>query len=296
MASLKELRGRITGVKSTRKITNAMKMVAASKLRRAQMQAEAARPYADAMRRMMAELATATRGEDAASLPRLLAGTGKDQTHLVVVLTSDRGLAGGFNANIVRSARQLVDTLVSEGKTVRILPVGRKGADILVRHYPEMITDRLAGSDGKDVGFDKATDIGSRIATMLDAGEIDRCTLVYNRFLNAMTQIPVQAPLVPLSVPENDNAAADADTAQYEFEPDEATLLTQLLPRNLQVQIFSAMLESAAGEQGARMTAMDNASRNASKAIDRLSQKYNRTRQANITNDLIEIISGAEAV
>ena len=296
MASLKELRGRITGVKSTRKITNAMKMVAASKLRRAQMQADAARPYAAAMRRMMAELATATRGEDAASLPRLLAGTGKDQTHLVVVLTSDRGLAGGFNANIVRSARQLVDMLVSEGKTVRILPVGRKGADILVRYYPGMITDRLSGSDGKDVGFDKATDIGSRIAAMLDAGEIDRCTLVYNRFLNAMTQVPVQAPLVPLSVPENDNAAPDADTAQYEFEPDEATLLTQLLPRNLQVQIFSAMLESAAGEQGARMTAMDNASRNASKAIDRLSQKYNRTRQANITNDLIEIISGAEAV
>ncbi|EHH66978.1 F0F1 ATP synthase subunit gamma [Gluconobacter morbifer] len=296
MPSLKELRGRITGVKSTRKITNAMKMVAASKLRRAQSQAEAARPYAEAMRRMMAELASASRGADAAGLPPLLAGTGKDQTHLVVVLTSDRGLAGGFNANVVRSARQLIDRLAADGKTVRILPVGRKGADILVRHYPDMIVDRMAGTEGRDVGFDKASDVGSRIAGMVETGEIDRCTLVYNRFVNAMTQVPVQAGLVPLPIPENDNAADDSDAAQYEFEPDEGTLLTQLLPRNLQVQIFAALLESAAGEQGARMTAMDSASRNASKAIDRLSQKYNRTRQANITNELIEIISGAEAV
>ena len=295
MASLKELRGRITGVKSTRKITNAMKMVAASKLRRAQSQAEAARPYAEAMRRMMAELAAATRGTDAASLPTLLAGTGKDNVHLVVVLTSDRGLAGGFNANVVRSARQLIDSLLAEGKTVRILPVGRKGGDILVRHYPSKIVEQLSGTEGKDVGFDKASAVGAKIITMLEAGGIDRCTLVYNRFVNAMTQIAVQAPLVPLPVAENDNAEA-SDAAQYEFEPDEATLLAQLLPRNLQVQLFSALLESAAGEQGARMTAMDNASRNASKAIDRLSQKYNRTRQANITNELIEIISGAEAV
>jgi len=295
MASLKELRGRITGVKSTRKITNAMKMVAASKLRRAQSQAEAARPYAEAMGRMMAELAAASRGADASSLPTLLGGTGKDQVHLVVVLTSDRGLAGGFNANIVRSARQLIRTLRDEGRTVRLLPVGRKGADILAKEYPDLVVERVAGTEGRDVGFDKAEYVGKKIVAMLEAGEIDRCTLIYNRFVNAMTQVAIQLPLVPLSVAENDNAAP-AEAAQYEFEPDEATLLANLLPRNLQVQIFSALLESAAGEQGARMTAMDNASRNASKAIDRLSQKYNRTRQANITNELIEIISGAEAV
>ena len=295
MPSLKELRGRITGVKSTRKITNAMKMVAASKLRRAQSQAEAARPYAEAMGRMMAELAAASRGADASSLPTLLGGTGKDQVHLVVVLTSDRGLAGGFNANIVRSARQLIRTLRDEGRTVRLLPVGRKGADILAKEYPDLVVERVAGTEGRDVGFDKAEYVGKKIVAMLEAGEIDRCTLIYNRFVNAMTQIAIQLPLVPLSVAENDNAAP-AEAAQYEFEPDEATLLANLLPRNLQVQIFSALLESAAGEQGARMTAMDNASRNASKAIDRLSQKYNRTRQANITNELIEIISGAEAV
>ena len=296
MASLKELRGRITGVKSTRKITNAMKMVAASKLRRAQSQAEAARPYAEAMGRMMAELAAASRGSDASSLPKLLAGTGKDQVHLLVILTSDRGLAGGFNANIVRSARQLIRTLQDEGRTVRLLPVGRKGADILAKEYPDLVVERVAGTEGRDVGFDKAEYVGKKIVSMLEAGEIDRCTLIYNRFVNAMSQIAIQLPLVPLSVAENDNVDTSADAAQYEFEPDEATLLANLLPRNLQVQIFSALLESAAGEQGARMTAMDNASRNASKAIDRLSQKYNRTRQANITNELIEIISGAEAV
>lgn len=296
MPSLKELRGRITGVKSTRKITNAMKMVAASKLRRAQSQAEAARPYAEAMGRMMAELAAASRGSDASSLPKLLGGTGKDQVHLVVILTSDRGLAGGFNANIVRSARQLIRTLQDEGRTVRLLPVGRKGADILAKEYPDLVVERVAGTEGRDVGFDKAEYVGKKIVSMLEAGEIDRCTLIYNRFVNAMSQIAIQLPLVPLSVAENDNVDTSADAAQYEFEPDEATLLANLLPRNLQVQIFSALLESAAGEQGARMTAMDNASRNASKAIDRLSQKYNCTRQANITNELIEIISGAEAV
>ncbi|GBR20267.1 ATP synthase F0F1 subunit gamma [Gluconobacter japonicus] len=296
MPSLKELRGRITGVKSTRKITNAMKMVAASKLRRAQSQAEAARPYAEAMGRMMAELAAASRGSDVSSLPKLLGGTGKDQVHLVVILTSDRGLAGGFNANIVRSARQLIRTLQDEGRTVRLLPVGRKGADILAKEYPDLVVERVAGTEGRDVGFDKAEYVGKKIVSMLEAGEIDRCTLIYNRFVNAMSQIAIQLPLVPLSVAENDNVDTSADAAQYEFEPDEATLLANLLPRNLQVQIFSALLESAAGEQGARMTAMDNASRNASKAIDRLSQKYNRTRQANITNELIEIISGAEAV
>lgn len=301
MPSLKELRGRIAGVKSTRKITNAMKMVAASKLRRAQSQAEAARPYAEAMGRMMAELAAAVSSNtDAADLPPLLAGTGQDRTHLVVVLTSDRGLAGGFNANVVRNARQLVQELQAEDRTVHILPVGRKGADILAREYPDAVMECVSGSAGREVSFDEAEVVGAKIVSLLNAGEIDRCTIVFNRFVNAMTQVPTRSALVPLTVEK----VSDRDTesvlaphaAQYEFEPGEASLLEALLPRNLKVQIFSALLESAAGEQGARMTAMDNASRNASKAIDRLSQKYNRTRQANITNELIEIISGADAV
>lgn len=296
MPSLKELRGRIAGVKSTRKITNAMKMVAASKLRRAQSQAEASRPYAVAMGRMMSELATAVRHQDASSLPVLLAGTGRDQTHLVVVMTSDRGLAGGFNANVVRNVRQLVQELQASGQAVRILPVGRKGADVLGREFPGLVLENETGVIGRDIGFAKAEEVGAKIVSLLEAGEIDRCTLVYNRFINAMTQISTRTALVPLAAaPQNDNEVV-AEAAQYEFEPDETALLEALLPRNLKVQIFSALLESAAGEQGARMTAMDNASRNASKAIDRLSQKYNRTRQANITNELIEIISGADAV
>ncbi|GBR48660.1 F0F1 ATP synthase subunit gamma [Neokomagataea thailandica] len=296
MPSLKELRGRIAGVKSTRKITNAMKMVAASKLRRAQSHAEASRPYAVAMGRMMSELAAAVRHQDASSLPVLLAGTGRDQTHLVVAMTSDRGLAGGFNANVVRNVRLLIKELQAAGRTVRILPVGRKGADVLGREFPGLLLENETGIIGRDIGFAKAEEVGAKIVSLLEAGEIDRCTLVYNRFVNAMTQLPTRTALVPLSAaPQNDNEAV-ADTVQYEFEPDETALLESLLPRNLKVQIFSALLESAAGEQGARMTAMDNASRNASKAIDRLSQKYNRTRQANITNELIEIISGADAV
>ncbi|QDH16705.1 F0F1 ATP synthase subunit gamma [Swingsia samuiensis] len=297
MPSLKELRGRITGVKSTRKITNAMKMVAASKLRRAQAQAEEARPYADALKCMMSELSEASRTADPSTLPKLLVGTGKEKIHLLVVLTSDRGLAGGFNANVIRSVRKEVRELLSEGRVVRILPVGKKGADILAREYPDLVVEKVAGTAGRDVGFDKAEYVGQKIISMLEAGEIDCCTLIYNRFVNAMTQVVVQAPLVPWPIAENDNKSEVlSDAPQYEFEPDEETLLAQLLPRNLQVQIFSALLESAAGEQGARMTAMDNASRNASKAIDGLTQKYNRTRQANITNELIEIISGAEAL
>lgn len=296
MASMKELRARIGGVKSTRKITNAMKMVAASKLRRAQVQAESAKPYADTLYRMMGELASTVQGADPSSLPRLMAGTGKDQTHLLIVMTSDRGLAGGFNANIVRQARQYIDELHSQGKTVRLLPVGRKGGDVLKRYYPEAIVDILSSDTGQGDSFGQAASIAQHVSKMLDKGEIDCCTLMRNLFVNAMTQTPERIGLVPLPVAENDNQHAAADTAQYEFEPNDEALLAQLLPRNLEVQIYAALLESAAGEQGARMTAMDNASRNASKAIDNLSLKYNRTRQTNITNELIEIISGAEAV
>ncbi|QHI95056.1 F0F1 ATP synthase subunit gamma [Aristophania vespae] len=296
MPSLKELRGRIAGVKSTRKITSAMKMVAASKLRRAQLQAEASRPYAETMRKMMTELASALTSLESASLPPLLVGNGRDKTHLFVVLTSDRGLAGGFNANMVRVVRREADELIKQGKTVRFLPVGRKGADVISRYYPGAVLETLKSSDGTGISYDYAASIAKKIVALLEAGKIDCCTLFRNRFVNAMTQSPEKISLIPLPVSDNDNLSAGEGSAPYEFEPDEETLLTRLLPRNLEVQLYSAMLESAAGEQGARMTAMDNASRNASKAIDRLSLKYNRTRQANITNELIEIISGAEAV
>jgi F-type H+-transporting ATPase subunit gamma len=294
MPSLKELRGRITSVKSTRKITSAMKMVAASKLRRAQAHAEAARPYAEAMQRMLAALARNVAGREGA--PPLLAGTGKDQVHLVVPITSDRGLAGGFNANINRAARNLVRRLEADGKTVKLLPVGRKGGDFLVREFRSQLVDRVAGSAGKDVSFSAAHELGERISAMLAKGEFDVCTLLYNRFNNVMSQTPTELQLVPLSLPSNDNEKGDPSGATYEFEPDEETILARLLPRNLSIQIYRAMLESAAGEQGARMTAMDSATRNAGKAIDRLTLNYNRTRQANITRELIEIISGAEVV
>jgi len=291
MPSLKELRARIAGVKSQRKITSAMKMVAASKLRRFQKHAEASRPYAAAMRRMLSELATATSGQG--ELPVLLEG-GKGSTHLIVLLTSDFGLAGGFNANLVRSVRQIVSRLESQGEAVRILPVGRKGGEAMARIFPGKLIERYEGTAGREVQFQKAVDLGQRVTELLTDGQVDRVTVVFNRFVNAMTQIPTEEALVPLPVAENDNASEY--TAQYEFEPNEAELLAQLLPRNIQVQFFAALLESAAGEQGARMTAMDNATRNAGKAIDSLSQRYNRTRQSNITKELIEIISGAEAV
>ncbi len=294
MPSLKELRGRITSVKSTRKITSAMKMVAASKLKRAQSRAEAARPYAEAMQRMLAALARNVGGREGA--PRLLAGTGRDQVHLVVPITSDRGLAGGFNSNIGRAARNLVRRLQSEGKTVKLLPVGRKGGDYLVREFRSSLIDRIAGSAGRDVDFAAARELGERITAILARDEFDVCTLIYNRFNNVMSQTPTELRLVPLSLPSNDNDRDDGTGATYEFEPDEETILARLLPRNLGVQIYHAMLESAAGEQGARMTAMDSATRNAGKAIDKLTLNYNRTRQANITRELIEIISGADAV
>ena len=294
MASLKELRGRITSVKSTRKITSAMKMVAASKLRRAQSRAEAARPYAEAMQRMLAALARSVGGRDGA--PPLLAGTGRDQVHLLVPVTSDRGLAGGFNSNLGRATRNLARRLEGQGKTVKILPVGRKGADYLAREFGQQVIDRVPGSGGKDVAFSAANELGERIVDMLAKGEFDVCTLIYNRFNNVMSQTPTELQLIPLSLPSNDNERGEDQGATYEFEPDEETILARLLPRNLQVQIYRAMLESAAGEQGARMTAMDSATRNAGKAIDRLTLTYNRTRQANITRELIEIISGADAV
>ncbi|ARW17107.1 ATP synthase gamma chain [Komagataeibacter europaeus] len=293
MASLKELRARIGSVKSTRKITSAMKMVAAAKLRRAETRAAAARPYADAMRRMLAEVGRSVAGEG--GQPALLTGTGQDKVHLLVPMSSDRGLAGAFNSNINRTTRNLVLKLQAEGKTVKILPVGRKTYEFLSRDFADLIIGHRHLSASKEIPFSSATELGEQIASLLEKGEFDICTLVYNQFRNVMTQVPTEMQLIPLALPENDNTG-NADVASYEFEPDEGTMLSSLLPRNLQVQLYATMLETAAGENGARMTAMDNATRNAGKAIDRLTLTYNRTRQTNITNELIEIISGAQAV
>lgn len=294
MANLKELRGRINSVKSTRKITQAMKMVAAAKLRRAQQQAEQARPYAERMARMLASLGGAVAGNPDA--PKLLVGTGADRTHLLIVVTADRGLAGPFNTNVGRFARNRIRELEGQGKTVKILTVGRKGATYLKREFASRVVGEITFQGKKRVGFEEANEIALRITGMLEAGEFDICSLVYNRFRSVISQIPTAQQLIPTELPEaaaTDEAGAGA---WYEYEPDEATILAQILPKNLAIQIYRAILESAAGEHGARMNAMDNATRNAGDMINRLTLTYNRTRQANITRELIEIISGAEAL
>ena len=295
MASLKALRARINSVKSTRKITSAMKMVAASKLKRAQTQAEAARPYAERMQRMLAALAASAAGSPNA--PRMLIGTGRDQVQLLVVVTADRGLAGGFNTNVGRAARAAIQRLEGEGKTVRVITVGRKGRDYLRREYADRLIGEYSFAGKKRVEFSDVDEVAARIAAMLAAGEFDVCTVVYNRFVSVISQVPTEARLVPLPMPEADPAEKPSGPqAQYEFEPDEEAILAALLPRNMAIQLFRALIESAAGEQGARMSAMDNATRNAGDMINRLTLNYNRTRQANITRELIEIISGAEAL
>jgi len=296
MPSLKDLRVRINSVKSTRKITSAMKMVAGAKLRRAQEQAEAARPYAERMDRMLSSLAAGLPA--GAGGPALLAGTGKDQTHLLVVATSDRGLCGAFNASIAREARRMIRALVGQGKTVKIFCVGRKGRDILRREYGRMIVGSMTDVGRRRLAFADAAAIAVKVTEMFDAGEFDVCTVIYNRFRSAISQIVTAQQLIPFAVPGAKEAATvpGLGGAVYEFEPEEAEILADLLPRNLAVQIFRALLENAASEQGARMTAMDNATRNAGDMIDRLTMTYNRTRQAYITKELIEIISGAEAL
>jgi F-type H+-transporting ATPase subunit gamma len=293
MASLKDLRVRIRSVKSTQKITSAMKVVAASRLRRAQEAAEAARPYAARMNRMLASLAGRMASQPGAS--PLLAGTGKDDVHLLVVLTSDRGLAGGFNSSILRETRRRIRELQSRGKTVKVLTVGRKGRDILRRDYAKIIVDSRTDVGRRGIRFAEAREIGDKVLAMFEAGEFDVCTVVYNRFKSAMTQIVTPLQLIPFAPPEGAESK-DTGGAIYEFEPDEEELLKELLPRNLAVQLFAALLENGASEQGARMTAMDNATRNAGDMINRLTISYNRTRQAVITKELIEIISGAEAL
>jgi len=293
MPSLKSLRVRINSVKSTQKITSAMKMVAASKLRRAQQQAEAARPYAERMERMLGSLASSVAGSPTA--PKLLVGTGADKVHLLVPVTADRGLAGAFNSSIGRATRLLARQLEAQGKTVKIYPVGRKGRDFLRRELSSRIVGDVSYAGKKRLEFSDAQDVATRITDMLNAGEIDVCTLVYNRFQSVISQVVTETRLIPAPIPEV-TAAPTGTQATYEYEPDEETMLARLLPQNLAIQIYRALLESAAGEHGARMTAMDNATRNAGDMIKRLSQNYNRARQANITRELIEIISGAEAV
>ena len=296
MPSLKDLRVRIASVKSTQKITAAMKMVAAAKLRRAQEQAEASRPYAERMQRMLASLAAgASRREGA---PKLLAGTGGDKTHLLLVGTADRGLCGGFNSNIVREVRRAIDALRGEGKTVKILCIGRKGRDQLRRTYGDLILGTIEDVSKPRPRFAVAEEIAARVLKMFEAGEFDVCTLFYARFKSAITQIVTQQQLIPFAPSGGDGATETAANggAVYDYEPDEQDILADLLPRNLAVQIFRAILENNASEQGARMTAMDNATRNAGDMINRLTITYNRTRQAVITKELIEIISGAEAL
>jgi F-type H+-transporting ATPase subunit gamma len=294
MATLRELRLRIRSVRSTQKITSAMKMVAASRLRRAQEQAEAARPYATRMDRMLGSLAANLKGQ--ANAPRLLAGTGKDQTHLIVVATSDRGLAGGFNASILRGARRQVRELQGQGKTVKLLTIGRKGRDSLRRDSSRLVVQSLTDIGRPKLTFEAAHGIAERLLELFEAGEFDVCTIIFNRFRSAITQIVTRQQLIPFAPPKAEENAATASGAIYEFEPEESEILGQLLPRNLAVQIFTALLENAASEQGARMTAMDNATRNAGDMIDQLTITYNRSRQAAITKELIEIISGAEAL
>jgi F-type H+-transporting ATPase subunit gamma len=295
MPSLKDLRGRINSVKSTRKITQAMKMVAAAKLRRAQSQAEAARPYAERMAAMLGRLGAAVAGSPDA--PRMLVGTGRDQVHLLVVVTADRGLAGAFNTNAGRFARARARELEAQGKTVKIMTLGRKGTAYLKRELASRFVGETSYMGVKRIGFEQAQEVAVRLTEMLEAGEFDVCTLIYNRFRSVITQIPSAQQLIPAEIPAADTAAtAGAPQALYEYEPGEEEILAQLLPKNLAIQIYRALLENQAGFFGSQMNAMDSATRNAGEMINKLTLTYNRTRQANITKELIEIISGAEAV
>ena len=294
MPSLKTFRLRIRSVQSTQKITKAMKMVAAAKLRRAQEQATAARPYAEAMDKILASLGASFKSGTG---PRLLAGTGSDKVHLLIVATGDRGLCGGFNSTIVREARRKIRALVSEGKTVKIFCVGRKGRDQLRRDFGSMIVETMTDLGRPRLSFGDAQQIATRVMEMFDAGEFDVASVIFNRFKSAMTQIVTTQQLIPPPAPEASTAApAAAGGAIYEFEPDEGEILADLLPRNLAVQIFRVLLENSASFYGSQMTAMDNASRNAGDVIKKLTLQMNRSRQATITKELIEIISGAEAI
>ncbi|MBO6756518.1 MAG: F0F1 ATP synthase subunit gamma [Roseibium sp.] len=294
MPSLKDLRNRIASVKATQKITKAMQMVAAAKLRRAQEAAEAARPYAERMGEVLANLAVAFDGRDDA--PELMAGTGKDDVHLLVVATAERGLCGGFNSNIAKLAREKARSLIADGKTVKILCVGKKGFDALKRDLGQHIIKTVELRGVKNVGFANAEEVGRDVLAMFAAGEFDVCTLFYSEFKSVISQVPTALQLIPAHFEPQEGEAGSGAVAIYEYEPDEGEILADLMPRNISVQIFRALLENAASEQGARMSAMDNATRNAGEMIDKLTISYNRQRQAQITKELIEIISGAEAL
>ena len=291
MPNLKDLKNRIESVKSTRKITKAMQMVAAAKLRRAQEAAEAGRPYAERMNAVMGGLAASVGNSDGA--PRLLAGTGADQTHLLVVLTAERGLCGGFNSTIVRLVRSRIADLQAHGKTVKILTVGKKGREQLRRDYADLMVGHVDLSDVKRVGYANAAEIAGDILARFDAGEFDVASIYFNTFQSVISQIPTETQIIPAKF---DAPEADDASTLFDYEPSEEAILEDLLPRGVATQIFSALLENGASEQGARMSAMDNATRNAGDMIDRLTIEFNRSRQAVITNELIEIISGAEAL
>ncbi len=297
MASLKALKMRITSVKSTQKITKAMKMVAAAKLRRAQEAAEAARPYSERMAAVMASLGSrVTVGPES---PKLLAGTGKDQVHMLVIASSERGLAGGFNTNIARLARKAMESLLADGKTVKLLFVGKKARAPFMRTHKALIAGTIDQTHIKNVAFSDAKAIADDLTARFDAGEFDVAHLFFARFRSALVQEPTQIQIIPAALPAAADVTAkptDAVPAAIEYEPDEEAILAELLPRNMAVQLFRALLENAASEQGSRMTAMDNATRNAGEMIKKLTITYNRTRQAAITKELIEIISGAEAL
>ncbi len=295
MPNLKDLKNRIGTVKSTQKITKAMQLVAAAKLKRAQDQAESARPYAQRMARVVANLSAAVK--DTPGAPPLLIGSGKDAVHLLIVCTADRGLCGGFNASIARLARERIVELERAGKTVKLLIIGRKGHDQLKRLHSDKIIDVISLREVKRLDSSIAGGIADKARAMFEAGEIDVATLIFSRFQSVLAQIPTMKTIIPASESVDETAEGpDLQGAQYEYEPDEEAILADLLPRNLTTQVFSALLENAAGEQGARMSAMDNATRNAGDLIDSLTLQYNRARQANITKELIEIISGAEAL
>ncbi|GGG46189.1 F0F1 ATP synthase subunit gamma [Chelatococcus composti] len=293
MPSLKDLRNRIASVKATQKITKAMQMVAAAKLRRAQTAVEAARPYAERMEAVLANLASRMTVKEGA--PRLLAGTGRDQTHLLIVCTAERGLCGAFNSSIARLARDRATALMAQGKTVKILCVGKKGYDALRRQFKDQIVDLIELRSVRQIGFENADAVGRKVLQMFDAGEFDVATLFYSKFKSVISQVPTAQQIIPAQFDGEAKEAAGLD-AVYDYEPGEEEILAALLPRNVSVQIFRALLENGASEQGARMTAMDNATRNAGEMIRKQTLTYNRTRQAMITKELIEIISGAEAL
>ncbi len=292
MPSLKDLKNRIASVKATQKITKAMKMVAAAKLRRAQEAAEAARPYSQRMGAVLANIAQAVGSDDSA--PRLMTGTGKDDVHLLIVCTAERGLCGGFNSQIARFARDHARRLLAAGKTVKIFCVGKKGYDSLRREFAASIVERTDLREVKRIGFENADTIGRKVISMFEKGEFDVATLFYSEFKSVISQVPTAQQLIPAAVPEA--VAATGASAVYEYEPDAGAILSDLIPRNISVQVFRALLENVAGEMGAKMSAMDNATRNAGEMINKLTLSYNRQRQAQITKELIEIISGAEAL